>query len=93
METWFLVCWNINVLRTVVIALVLLSSKDKNFDLYFSNSLIDNSLIFIPPATKLGGGGILESPCPSVRLSVCLSVCLSVRLSVDARLGKMDSSA
>ena len=38
-------------------------------------------------------GGILESPCPSVRLSVCLSVCLSVRLSVDARLGKMVSSA
>ena len=33
-------------------------------------------VVFIPPATKLGGG-ILESPCPSV--------CLSVRLSVDAR--------
>ena len=29
------------------------------------------SELFIPPATKLGGGGILESPCPSVRLSVC----------------------
>ena len=27
-------------------------------------------------------GGILDSPCSSVRLSVCLSVCLSVRLSV-----------
>ena len=40
--------------------------------------------LVIPPATKLGGG-ILESPCPSVRLSV--------RLSVDARLGKMVSSA
>ena len=40
--------------------------------------------IIIPPATKLGGG-ILESPCPSVRLSV--------RLSVDARLGKMVSRA
>ena len=40
--------------------------------------------VIIPPATKLGGG-ILESPCPSVRLSV--------RLSVDARLGKMVSSA
>ena len=34
-------------------------------------------------------GGILESPC----LSVCLSVRPSVRLSVDARLGKMVSSA
>ena len=34
--------------------------------------------IIIPLATKLGGGGILESPCPSV--------CLSVRRpSVDAR--------
>ena len=33
------------------------------------------SSIIIPPATKLGGGGILESPCPSVRPSVRLSVC------------------
>ena len=29
------------------------------------------SHLFIPLATKLGGGGILDSPC----LSVCLSVC------------------
>ena len=27
-----------------------------------------------PRPTKLEGGGILDSPCPSVRLSVCLSV-------------------
>ena len=33
--------------------------------------------VIIPPATKLGGGGILESSCPSVRPSV--------RPSVDAR--------
>ena len=32
-----------------------------------------------PPATKLGGGGILESPCPYVRPSVRLSghICVS----------------
>ena len=42
------------------------------------------TVIIIPPATKLGGG-ILESPCPSVCPSVRLSVCPSV----DARLGKM----
>ena len=33
--------------------------------------------VFIPPATKLGGGGYIGfslSVCPSVRLSVCLSV-------------------
>ena len=42
-----------------------------------SPSLLDEQLrndddVIIPPATKLGGGGILESPCPSVRLSVRL---------------------
>ena len=37
--------------------------------------------LIIPPATKLRGG-ILDSPCSSVRLSVCLSVCPSVRPSV-----------
>ena len=37
--------------------------------------------IIIPPATKFRGG-ILDSPCSSVRLSVCLSVCPSVCLSV-----------
>ena len=35
-------------------------------------SLDGRRILIIPPATKLGGGGILESPCPSV--------CLSVRL-------------
>ena len=34
--------------------------------------------LVIPPATKLRGG-ILDSPCSSVRLSVCLSVRPSVR--------------
>ena len=29
------------------------------------------SCIYYTPATKLGGGGILDSPCLSVRLSVC----------------------
>ena len=38
--------------------------------------------IFIPPATKLGGG-ILESPCPSV----CPSVCRRARLGKIAWLG------
>ena len=42
------------------------------------------SLYFYTPRNEVRGG-ILESPCPSV--------CLSVRLSVDARLGKMVSSA
>ena len=41
--------------------------------------------IFIPPATKLRGG-ILDSPCPSVRLSVCLSVRPSVRPWVGVRM-------
>ena len=27
--------------------------------------------IFIPPPNEVGGGGILDSPCPSVRPSVC----------------------
>ena len=40
-------------------------------------------MIFIPPATKLGGVYWIQpvclSVCPSVRLSVCLSVCMSVR--------------
>ena len=40
-----------------------------------------NSIIFIPPLTSYTPrnevrGGILDSPCLSVRLSVCLSVCL-----------------
>ena len=43
----------------------------------------------IPPATKLGGVYWNHPVRPSVRLSVCLSVCPSV----DARLGKMVSSA
>ena len=42
--------------------------------------------IIIPPATKLRGG-ILDSPCSSVRLSVCLSVCPSVRPSVRPWVG------
>ena len=54
----------------------------------FGDLLSYPGVVIIPPATKLGGG-ILESPCPSV----CLSVCPSVRPSVDARLGKMVSSA
>ena len=41
--------------------------------------------VYYTPRNEVRGGGILESPCPSVRLSV--------RLSVDARLGKMVSSA
>ena len=28
--------------------------------------------IFIPPPNEVGGGGILDSPCPSVRPSVCI---------------------
>ena len=32
-------------------------------------------IIFIPLPNEVGGGGILDSPCPSVRLSVCPSVC------------------
>ena len=44
-------------------------------DPYFCHCVSKHVMdIVIPPATKLGGG-ILESPCPSVRLSVCLSVC------------------
>ena len=46
----------------------------------------DESIVFIPPATKFRGG-ILDSPCSSVRLSVCLSVCLSVRPSVRPWVG------
>ena len=37
--------------------------------------------LIVPPTTKLGGGGILDSPC-RVCLNVCLSVvCLSVNLT------------
>ena len=42
-------------------------------------------LHFLYPRSEVGGGDILESPCPSVRQSV--------RLFVDARLGKTVSSA
>ena len=42
-------------------------------------------LLFIPPETKFRGG-ILDSPCSSVRLSVCLSVCPSVRPWVGVRM-------
>ena len=41
-----------------------------------------SSYVIIPPATKLGGG-ILESPCPSI----CPSVCRRARLGKIARLG------
>ena len=41
--------------------------------------------IFIPPETKFRGG-ILDSPCSSVRLSVCLSVRPSVRPWVGVRM-------
>ena len=37
--------------------------------------LICWEIIIIPPPNKVGGGGILDSPCPSV--------CSSVHLSVD----------
>ena len=43
-------------------------------------------VLIIPPATK-SKGGILDSPCSSVRLSVCPSVCLSVRPSVRPWVG------
>ena len=39
--------------------------------------------IIIPPPNEVGGGVILDSPCPSVRLFVRPSVRLSIRLSVD----------
>ena len=42
--------------------------------------------VFIPPETKFRGG-ILDSPCSSVRLSVCPSVRLSVRPSVRPWVG------
>ena len=45
--------------------------------------------LIIPPATKLGGGGVTWNH--PVHLSVCLSVCLSV--DVRTRLGKMISGA
>ena len=45
-----------------------------------------SELFIIPPATKLGGGVYWNHP-------VRPSVCPSVRPSVDARLGKMVSSA
>ena len=38
-------------------------------DPHYSNN------IFIPPPNEVGGGGILDSPCPSVRRYVCPSVC------------------
>ena len=41
--------------------------------------------LFIPPETKFSGG-ILDSPCSSVRLSVCLSVRPSVRPWVGVRM-------
>ena len=60
--------------------------------IHFTNMLF-NSYIYVcricyTPRNEVRGG-ILESPCPSV----CPSVRPSVRLSVDARLGKMVSSA
>ena len=49
----------------------------------------ENQRVIIPPETKFRGG-ILDSPCssvrPSVRPSVCLSVCLSVRPWVGVRV-------
>ena len=53
---------------------VLSSNPCKNACIYVLNERIANNIsIIIPPATKLGGG-ILDSACLSVRLSVCLSV-------------------
>ena len=39
---------------------------------------------YTPPLQRSWKGGILVSPCPSVRLSVCLSVCPSVDRIVSA---------
>ena len=43
--------------------------------MYMASSTWSNSLIIIPPATKLGGVYWIQPVCLSVRLSVCLSVC------------------
>ena len=48
-----------------------------------SRHITQNRDIFIPPPNEVGGGGILDSPCPSV----CPSVRLSVRPSVCRRHG------
>ena len=37
-------------------------------------ALVLEDNIIIPPPNEVGGGGILDSPCPSVRPSVRLSV-------------------
>ena len=42
------------------------------------NFKIFHDRLFIPPPNEVGGGGILDSPCPSVRPSVCPSVRPSV---------------
>ena len=49
------------------------------------HSLTITLIIIIPPETKFRGG-ILDSPCSSVRLSVCLSVRPSVRPWVGVRM-------
>ena len=46
-------------------------------------------LLFIPHASTKLKGGILVSPCPSVRPSVCPSVCPSVRTSVDRKVSTL----
>ena len=46
-----------------------------------------HAIVIIPPATKFRGG-ILDSPCSSVRLSVCLSVRPSVCPSVRPSVGR-----
>ena len=49
---------------------------------HYPHVYLSHKPIIIPPETKFKGG-ILDSPCSSVRLSVCLSVRPSVRGSVS----------
>ena len=58
---------------------------------YLDILLLPSNVVFIPPRNEVRGD-ILESPCPSVRLSVCPSVrpsvCRRAQLGKIARLGK-----
>ena len=58
-------------------AMTLMWLHCNNNALYRHSHKISNDLLY-PPLQRSWKGGILVSPCPSVRLSVCLFVCLSV---------------
>ena len=51
------------------------STTEQDWAWLFSGSYSTPNFDFYTPAQRSWRGGILDSPCPSVRLSVCPSVC------------------